>query len=392
MPIGSWRHSHDDQYMQRISKPLYLSNTPILGGTARILQYWLQLSQREGQSGHVVVREGSDFIRWSREHHVSVLVDSMPIPNRLRPWESLCHARRVARWSKRQNVDVIHCNEHDIYPFVFVLKRFLKLPTVCHVRYKIERGFAEWAFGGSRGPDALLWTSYQQKADSADAIAGIIPEERQHVVRLGVDLETFGSDIASGRQLRQQWQIADDEIVIGIPSPLRPRKRIEDFVTAFASVAARHAKVVGLIAGGEIEGDEPYRKQIEAQIAQTGLGRRLRWVGFLEPIEPFHHACDISVSTSEYETFGNSVCEAMACGKPVVGYAGGSVAEVIGDTGIVVATGDVDALTNGLFRLVGDANLRLAFGNAARKRVEHEFNPKASLTRVHEIYQSITGL
>ena len=63
---------------------------------------------------------------------------------------------------------------------------------------------------------------------------------------------------------------------------------------------------------------------------------------------------------------------------------------IVGDTGIVVATGDVDALTSGMYRLVSDVNLRLALGNVARRRVECEFNPKVSLMRVREIYHSIT--
>src|SRR5215475_9049698 len=96
---------------------LFLSNTPILGGTARILQYWLRLGQSRGLHGRVVVQEGSAFIGWGHEHQISVFVDSMPWPDRSRPWESLWHAAKVACWARRAGVDVIHCNEHDVYPF-----------------------------------------------------------------------------------------------------------------------------------------------------------------------------------------------------------------------------------------------------------------------------------
>ena len=64
----------------------------------------------------------------------------------------------VARWARRVRVDVIHCNEHNVYPFARLLRRLLARPIVCHVRYRFDRGFAEWAFANRRQPDALLWT------------------------------------------------------------------------------------------------------------------------------------------------------------------------------------------------------------------------------------------
>ncbi|MGE3539938.1 MAG: glycosyltransferase family 4 protein [Candidatus Tectimicrobiota bacterium] len=313
----------------------------------------------------------------------------MPWPDRRRPWGGLWHAAKVAWWAWRTDIDIIHCNEHDIYPFVALLKRLLKRPTLCHVRYRLDRGFAEWAFGPDNAPDVLLWTSYQQKSDSAEAIADIFPEERQHVLRLGVDLTSFGTQAHTRVQTRRQWDVGPEDILVGIASPIRPRKRIEDFILLIRYLAAKYPHVVGIIAGGAVAGDEAYRDRITQMIAESHLGHRLRWVGYLEPVEPFHHACDISISTSEYETFGNSVCEAMACGKPVVGYCGGSVAEVVGDAGFIVQTGDVEGLQAAVERLVRDEALRTTLGAQAQARVLQEFNPAESVTKLLAIYRSL---
>lgn len=322
-----------------------------------------------------------------------MLLDPMPWPDRRAPWRCVWHATRVARFARRFGARVIHCNEHDVYPFVHMLRRFLRLPAVCHVRYKLDRGFAEWAFSGSRAPDALFWTSHQQRIDSSPAIDGLVPNERQFVMPLGVDLDSFGLDSESGRRLRRQWGIADSEILIGIPSPLRPRKRIEDFIELIRKLAPCEPRIVGIVAGEAVSGDEAYRQQIERQVAESQLGRRLRWVGFLDPVEPFHQACDISVSTSEYETFGNSVCEAMACGTPVVGYRGGSIGEVVGDAGLIVETGDLDGLTAAVKQLVQDAALRSELGTRGRERVIQHFNPAVTLEQLMRIYENLaTGL
>lgn len=370
-------------------KVLYLSNTPVLGGTARILQYWLRQSSPDKRGSLLILRSGSDFISWARTHHVDVTISPMPWPNRREPISTLWHAARVAGQLSRRGIRLIHCNEHDIYPFAQLVRRLTRRPIVCHVRYQLSRPFAQWAFGGRRAPDALLWTSHRQRADSADAIHGLVPDERQHVLRLGVELSDIDRYAAAGAKLRRIWGVRDDEILVALPSPIRPRKRIEDFVEIIRRLAQRYPQIVGLVAGQEVPGDEEYASRIRQGISASYLGRRLRWVGYLSPVEPFHHACDISVSTSEYETFGNSVCEAMACGKAVAAYEGGSVAEVLGDTGLVVKTGDLDGLTAAVEQLAGNASLRTELGKKARDRVATEFNPANSFAQLQRIYAEL---
>ncbi|HBJ36583.1 MAG TPA: hypothetical protein DDZ51_17875 [Planctomycetaceae bacterium] len=372
-----------------LMKPLFLTNNPNLSSTSRILQSWLVLGEKHGMRGVVVGRAEGDLVEWMRGRGIPCLVDPMPWFDRRRPWEALWHAYRVARWAKTQGVDVIHCNEHDLYPFVMLLKRFLKRPVVCYVRYRLDRDFAKWCFAGKRRPDQLLWTSLQQKIDSFDAVADLIADADQQVVHLGIDLSQFGSDGERGLRFRREHGIADDEILLATASPLRPRKRVEDFIEVMRRLAPRHPKLVGIIGGGEIAGDEEYRVRIEREVRDSGLGRRLQWVGNLEPVEPLHSACDISISTSEYETFGNSVCEAMACGKPVVGYVGGSVAEVVGETGISVKTKDLSALVAAVECLVVDPTMRCFLGDKARERVRDVFNPEHGLLKVLAIYDSL---
>jgi L-malate glycosyltransferase len=366
---------------------LYLTNNPNLGSTARILQCWLKLGPGLGIKGFVVAQHQGDFATWLAGNGIPHRVDPMPWPSHKWPLPSLWHAWKVARWARRAGVDVIHCNEHDVYPFALLLRRFLGLPLVCHVRYRIERPFCEWVFGKGRRPNALLWTSKQQRDDCADAVAGLVPPEEQHIVPLGLDLGTFGTLAAGREETRRRWGVEDGEVVIGTASALRPRKRIGDFVDMVATLAREDSKVVGIIAGDALAGDEGYRDKIKIQITDTGLGRRLQWVGNMEPIEPFYHAIDVFVSTSEYETFGNSVCEAMACGKPVAGYRGGSVQEVVGDTGLVVDTGDLAGLTEQVRGLVREPGRRDELGRRGRDRVRDRFDPANSLQQVAAIYR-----
>jgi len=68
------------------------------------------------------------------------------------------------------------------------------------------------------------------------------------------------------------------------------------------------------------------------------------------------------------EGFGLTALEALAAGTPVVGYAGGAVAEVVGDAGLLVPTGEDDALANALGRFLDDEALRSGLRARARPR------------------------
>ncbi len=371
-------------------KILFLTNNPNLEGTTRILQSWLLLGRSEGIQGMVVARGPGGFTRWLAANGFPHRVDPIPWPDTRWPFPSLWHAGRLAYWAHRLGCDLIHCNEHDVYPFGLLIRRLLRRPLICHVRYQVHREFCSWIFGGKgRTPDALLWNSQQLWDDCKEAVEGVVPRERQHLVRLGIETATFGNNAASRDQTRQEWGVRSDQVVVGTASALRPVKRIEDFVDLIARLAARNPQVVGMIAGDMIKGEEDYGRSILRRIDATGLGERLRWLGHLDSIEPFHHALDVYVSTSEYESFGNSVCEAMVCRRPVAAYRGGAVHEVVGPAGPVVGNADLPALCAVVENLIQSPELRQVLGERGRRRVIEHFRPASSLHILRQIYATL---
>jgi glycosyltransferase involved in cell wall biosynthesis len=183
----------------------------------------------------------------------------------------------------------------------------------------------------------------------------------------------------------------EGRVVVGAACALRDRKRVDDFIDLALELSSRHPQVIGLIAGGPVAGERKYGERVSARLRDLHEQRKLVWLGHLEPVEPVYHACDVFVSTSEYETFGMSVCEAMACARPVAAYRGGSVAEVVGDAGLIVETGDLAALTAAVERLVVDGELRQRLGQAARQRVAEHFNPRKSFRQLCQIYESLVA-
>jgi glycosyltransferase involved in cell wall biosynthesis len=368
---------------------LYLTNNPNLGSTIRVFLDWFLLGREEGIESFVAVQRKGHLIPWLTEKSFDFCLNPMPWPNRKWPMPSLWQAWKLARWAKKRRIDLIHCAEHDVYPFASLVRLFYRCPLIVHCQFLIGREFAQWAFGGNRMPAALIWTASSQREDCAEAFKDVVPPERQYVLPMGVNLEKYGQLSHERDAFRQKLGIRQDQVVVGTASQICARKRIHEFVELIKRLAATNPQVVGLIAGGAFPCNEPYLRDIQSQIEASGLGNRLRWLNRLEPLEPFLHALDVFVSASEYETFGMSVCEAMACRRAVAAYRGGSVGEVVGDAGVVVETGDFEGLCAGVERLVNDAALREKLGNDARQRVADCFDPAISFQEMKAIYQSV---
>lgn len=104
-----------------------------------------------------------------------------------------------------------------------------------------------------------------------------------------------------------------------------------------------------------------------------------------------YRACDAVLVPSRYEGFGYSALEAMACGKPVVGFRCGAVEEVVDDgrTGFLCAIDDLNALESNCRLLATDARRTSEFGAAGRKRAVSVFKESAAIDSYLELYGSL---
>ena len=122
-----------------------------------------------------------------------------------------------------------------------------------------------------------------------------------------------------------------------------------------------------------VAGDGPERRSLERRTSELGVADRVRFSGPLsrDQVLTLYRAADAALSTSAWENLPHSVVEALAVGTPVVATAVGGVPEVVhdGENGLLVATGDVDAIAAAIDRLSRDEALRMTLAAQAAASV-----------------------
>lgn len=189
----------------------------------------------------------------------------------------------------------------------------------------------------------------------------------------------------TARLLASDYGVAPDRITVALPGvdrrrharneaggPLRllsvgsivPRKGYDVLIAALATLADLPWQLT-------IVGDARDAKtatQLEADIAGTGLQKRVRLVGAVpaESLSGFYADADVFVLASHFEGYGMAFAEAVAAGLPVIGTTAGAIPEAVpAAAGILVPPDDVAALAKALRTVITEARQRHTLSEGA---------------------------
>ncbi len=155
---------------------------------------------------------------------------------------------------------------------------------------------------------------------------------------------------------------------------IEPRKNLPLLLAAFAQA---ELDGVDLVLGG------PFGWNEDLDDVSRALGERLHRLGFIAPddLAPLYAGATALVYPSLREGFGMPAAEAMAQGTPVVGSAGTAIAEVVGDSGLLVDPSDLGGWVEAL-RTAASAGWKERHAAAARARVASFTWEKAAAAQV----------
>lgn len=178
---------------------------------------------------------------------------------------------------------------------------------------------------------------------------------RVHLWPRGVDSERFHP----GRRdaVLRSSLTAGRELLVGYVGRLAPEKDVR--------LLAETSQLPGVRT--VVIGDGPSAAGLRTVLPDVRfLGRRTG-----DELARLYASLDVFVHTGPYETFCQTVQEAMASGVPVVAPRAGGPMDLVdhGRTGLLVAPGDGGAFRDAVRLLAESAELRARFGSAARRAV-----------------------
>lgn len=145
-----------------------------------------------------------------------------------------------------------------------------------------------------------------------------------------------------------------------------------------------------------IAGTGPLEEDLRKQARELGISGRVHFTGSIsdEDMGKAFDQCELFVlpSVTKNEAFGLVQIEAMSRGKPVINTnlpSGVPTVSLDRQTGITVEPYDAEGLAEAINSLVGDRELRLKYGQAARDRAEAVFSEEKMLERILAEYEGI---
>lgn len=189
------------------------------------------------------------------------------------------------------------------------------------------------------------------------------------------------------KELNIKFGIGDSNYVLSVGN-LQPRKNIVRLIKAFLSMREKYGREERLVLVGKKAW--MFEEIIQAAHASSGA------VIFTDYVEEndlirLYNGASCFVYPSYFEGFGLPPLEAMACGTPVAVANTTSLPEVVGDAGIYFDPFDEDDISEKIYQLLSNGELRLRLTKLHNKQV-NKYSWKRSADIMLRNYRSCVRL
>ena len=215
-------------------------------------------------------------------------------------------------------------------------------------------------------------------------VFGIRPEII-HPVLLGADGVFVPQDASETQTVLHGLSLTHGHYLLAVGT-LEPRKNLQVSLEAYASLPASLRERFPLVLVG-MKGWKT--SNLEQKLAPMVASGQVRQLGYLsrEDLATVMAGATAMVYPSVYEGFGLPPLESMACGVPVIASNVSSIPEVVGDSGLLIAPLDAQALKHKMVQLLEDEVFRgqLADRALARSRL---FSWGQCVDQTVDVYQA----
>ncbi|MBM9465258.1 glycosyltransferase family 4 protein [Aeromicrobium sp. YIM 150415] len=291
--------------------------------------------------------------------------------------EPLTFSLRIRRLfgPRAADFDIVHDNQSLGYGLLSLVRRGVPLVTTIHHPISKDRRldiaaaplrkqittrrwyrFVRMQARVARRLPSILGVSSISAADTAHDF-GIDPD-RMTVIPLGVDTDLFAP---RGARIPGR--------VVAVASADKPLKGVPHLLDAIAKLRTEHEHVTLHLVS-------PVERSTVARLRELGIEHAVTIHSGIsdEQLAELMASAEVMAVPSLYEGFSLPTVEAMSCGTPVVASRAGALPEVVGDAGVLVELGDVEALVEQIGALFDSPERREHYSRAGRERAVERFS------------------
>lgn len=322
------------------------------------------------------------------------------------------------KWHSNKNISVLFEPEEKInatsnftklsyLSYLSKLKKAIRIfkPDILHAHYATSYGLlgalsgfhpfviSAWGTDVMKFPDknfiakAILQYNFR-KADLICATSYTIEEYIEQVIAKPVTVIPFGIDTVDFSSKKVNSPFTESDFVIGSIKPLEKLYNIDILIKAFAHLLPKYPMIKLLIIGaGQAE------KELKREAENSGISDKVTFTGRVpfSEISRYYNMLDILVNISQYESFGVSVIEAMACEKPVVVTNVGGLKEIVNSdaVGLKVEVGNVEQTAAAIEKLITDKQIYNGIALNGRQHVVKKYNWNENLQQMISEYKQL---
>ncbi len=353
--------------------------------------------QKEGYGVHGICSDGPNFDFLKQE---GLEMHGITIKRSISPFSDMAALWKMYRFFKKEKIGIVHTHTPKCSLLGQLAAKLAGVPVIIntiHGFYFHEnmKTLTKWFYivmEWIAGKCSTMSLSQNQEDIKTAIKLKICKPDKIKLLGNGVNLERFNSarfDSNFKTQKRQEIDIPQDAVVIGIIGRLVREKGFLELFDAFKEIIKEHNNVWLIIIGPE----EPEKTdRISADtFKQYGIEDRTIYLGIRDDIPELLACCDIYTLPSWREGLPRSAIEAAAMALPIVATNIRGCRQVVesGKNGLLVELKNTSELKNALVKLIENPALRIQMGQAGCEKAQKEFDENKVCEIVLDTYKQL---
>jgi glycosyltransferase involved in cell wall biosynthesis len=346
----------------------------LYGGARQVL--WLMKGLAEKGVGNVLVCPDTSVIAKEAAQFAKII--ALPLRGDL----DFTLTPALYRMIRRERPDIVHVHSRrGADSFGLLGARLASFPIVLTRRVD-HAEFSWWAKRKYALVDHIIVIS--EAIQKVLIQAGVNPQQ----ISLVHSAVAPYTSMISQKDFHQTFNLNREDFAIGVVAQLIPRKGHRYLIEAMPGILDRFPRSRFLFFGqGAME------ETLKKLVKQKALEHAVIFAGFHDNVRDFLPHLDLLVHPALMEGLGVALLEASFAGVPIVASRAGGIPEVVldGENGLLVPSGDAQALTQAIVTALADSDLRKKLGEGGRRLVEERFSVASMIEGNLKVYEAIVA-